>query len=118
MAKSDLGLVFMQNLCLNYYYALPNRVFDFVQAGLPILGSRFPEIAAIVENEKDENGNPLPVGLCIDDTEPDAIARAVRQIMADPDMVAHWRDNVRHLAPRLTWEADSEKLAYQLTIYN
>ncbi len=116
MAKSDVGIVFMQNLCLNYYYALPNRVFDFVQAGLPILGSRFPEIAAIVENQKDDYSNPLPVGLCIDDTEPDTIARAIRQIMVDPDMVARWRGNVKHLAPRLTWEADAEKIVKQLTV--
>lgn len=48
-SKAALGVVLLENRGLNYYYSLPNRIGDFVQAGVPIVASDFPEIKKIVE---------------------------------------------------------------------
>lgn len=114
MAKADVGLVLLRNISLNYQYALPNRVFDFIQAGLPIIGSRLPEIESIVEKQQDEEGNPLPVGLCIDSMKPDTLTKAIRDVMSDPARTELWRKNMARLAPRLTWEQEAEKIKIEL----
>lgn len=47
---ADLGISLLENRGLNYYYSLPNRIADFVQAGVPVLATDFPEIHRVVEN--------------------------------------------------------------------
>ena len=46
---ADLGISLLENRGLNYYYSLPNRIADFVQAGVPVLATDFPEIRRVVE---------------------------------------------------------------------
>lgn len=43
-----LGLSLLENRGLNYYYSLPNRLADFVQASVPVLATDFPEIHRLV----------------------------------------------------------------------
>lgn len=50
--SSDLGVCLLKNKGLSYYFSLPNRIFDFMQAHTPILATGFPEIKRIVEVEK------------------------------------------------------------------
>lgn len=45
---ADLGLQLPENRGLNYYYSLPNRIADYVQAGVPVLATDFPEIHRVV----------------------------------------------------------------------
>ena len=47
--SAALGLSLLENRGLNYYYSLPNRIADFVQAGVPVLATDFPEIHRVVE---------------------------------------------------------------------
>lgn len=47
--QADLGLSLLENRGLNYYYSFPNRIADFVQAGVPVLATDFPEIHSIVD---------------------------------------------------------------------
>lgn len=102
MATADMGLVLMRNICLNYYYALPNRIFDFVQARLPILANRLPEIERIVEGED--------VGVCIETLSPEAIAKAVNDVMINKGQITQWRKNMATLSAKLTWDKEVEPL--------
>jgi glycosyltransferase involved in cell wall biosynthesis len=47
--KATLGLCLMENIGLNYYYSLPNRLSDFAVAGVPVIASKFPEIERFQE---------------------------------------------------------------------
>ena len=64
--QAAVGLVMLEDLGLNYHFALPNRIGDFVAAGVPMVVSDLPEMAAVVrrygvgeviENEKGESKN-------------------------------------------------------------
>lgn len=49
IAKSaDIGLCFIQNVSLSDYYCLPNKLFEYAFAEIPVLASNFPDIAMIV----------------------------------------------------------------------
>jgi glycosyltransferase involved in cell wall biosynthesis len=47
-AGADVGIHIIDNSCLNHYYCLPNKVFEYMIAGLPQVVSDFPEIARVV----------------------------------------------------------------------
>ena len=46
---ADFGLCLIENISLSDYYCLPNKLFEYTFAGIPIIGSNFPEIKKIIE---------------------------------------------------------------------
>ncbi|MBM7661614.1 glycosyltransferase involved in cell wall biosynthesis [Bacillus mesophilus] len=47
--SADIGVSLIENSCLNYYYSLPNKVFEYIMSGLPVIVSDLPEMKRIVE---------------------------------------------------------------------
>ena len=50
--SSDIGICFIENASLSDYYCLPNKLFEYVFAGLEILGSEMPEISSFINKNK------------------------------------------------------------------
>jgi len=71
-SKANIGLCLLENKGLSYYYSLPNRIFDYIHADIPVLASRFPEITAIVETYK--------TGILIDHYEPEYLAKIINDM--------------------------------------
>jgi glycosyltransferase involved in cell wall biosynthesis len=46
---ADVGLVSVRPICLSYLYCLPNKLFECIQAGVPVLVNELPDCAALVE---------------------------------------------------------------------
>jgi glycosyltransferase involved in cell wall biosynthesis len=67
---ATLGVIPYENICLNHWFCTPNKLWEYPAAGVPILCSPFPELAAVVET--------FGVGCLLDDpVTPEAIAAAV-----------------------------------------
>lgn len=47
-AGADVGICGVENVCLSYYYSLPNKFFECVHAGLGVLAPDFPELRRVV----------------------------------------------------------------------
>ncbi len=87
--QADVGLVMLEDMGLSYHYALPNRIGDFVAAGVPMVVSDLPEMAAVVRrfgvgeiisNEECGMKNDELAGA---PTKPSlALARAVERVLA------------------------------------
>lgn len=73
MAGADVGLVMLEDKGLNYHFALPNRVGDFIAAGLPMVVSDLPEMASVVRR--------YGVGEVLAAPGPEALAAAVRRVL-------------------------------------
>ena len=48
-AGADVGISLIENVCLSYYYCLPNKVFEYLMSGVPVIVSDFPEMARLVD---------------------------------------------------------------------
>jgi glycosyltransferase involved in cell wall biosynthesis len=102
-AKSaDVGVSPIRNVSLSHYTSLPNKVLEYIAAGIPVVVSDFPDTAALV--------NRYDVGATCDPDDPRDIARAIRAILDDPDEHQRLRSNARRAARELNWERESEKL--------
>lgn len=69
---ADIGIWTLPNLSKNFYYALPNKIFEYLAAGLPIACANFPEARAIIDRYR--------VGVTFDPYDPVSIATAIEKI--------------------------------------
>lgn len=74
-ASADVGVSPIVPSCLNYRYSMPNKLFQYMGAGIPVVASDFPQVRAVVESAS--------CGLVVDTTRPAAIADAIRRILSD-----------------------------------
>ncbi len=58
-SSADIGVSLIENTCLSYYYSLPNKVFEYLLSGVPMIVSDFPEMGKFV----DENNCGWKVGV-------------------------------------------------------
>ncbi len=100
--KAHLGVSLEMNTNLNYYYALPNKLFDYMQAGIPTLVSGFPEMRSIVEK--------YGTGLVVDPSDTPEIKRLIGFMLNDGPRRQEWAINIRRAAEELTWENEQKKL--------
>lgn len=100
--NADLGLTLDRDTNLNYRFSLPNKVFDYLHAGIPVLATDLPEVAAIVRGHD--------AGVVIARPDPAVIVHAVRALLRDLDRRAALRRNATFAARSLDGNVEKEKL--------
>lgn len=102
---ADVGLVMLEEMGLNYHFALPNRIGDFVAAGVPMVVSDMPEMSAVVKR--------YGVGEVIDRlygadgrAKAKALAEAVERVL-----LREWSDaDFSEARKDMDWNKEKEKL--------
>lgn len=46
--EADVGLSVIEKACLSYYLCLPNKLFEYISAGIPVIGSNFPVMSRVI----------------------------------------------------------------------
>ena len=107
IAPVDVGAMPIQPSTLNHRLSTPNKLFECLAAGVPVVASDFPEMHRIVIDDPDG-----PLGAVCDPTDPGAIAAAIASILElDPAERADLRDRCARAAhERWNWETESAKL--------
>ena len=97
--QADVGLVMLEDMGLSYHYALPNRIGDFVAAGVPMVVSDLPEMARVVRK--------YGVGEVMQAPGEKALAESIKRVLArkwsDSDFAAARSD--------MDWNKEKEKIA-------
>ena len=99
--NADLGLSLDKNTNLNYLYSLPNKIFDYIQAEIPILASRLPEIENIILQYK--------IGDFIDDHNPKTIANKLNEMLYSQQL-SSYKKYLAIAKKEITWKSEKEKL--------
>lgn len=101
---ADLGLSIEEDLGLNYRFALPNKLFDYIQARVPVLITDLPEMKAIVEKYQ--------IGTITPSLEPQALAHAISDALASKNYTT-WCKNTEQASQELNWETE-EKIIQEI----
>jgi glycosyltransferase involved in cell wall biosynthesis len=102
-AKSAaLGVSVLETKCLNFKYALPNKLFEYLQAGLPVVVNDSSERADLVR--------AYEVGETFPDSDPRALARAIMTILNDTGKREHYQKQAFRAAKELNWEREESRL--------
>lgn len=100
-ANADLGVTIDKDTNLNYHFSLPNKVFDYMHAGIPILATRLPEIENIVKKYQ--------VGTFIENHDPKHIADTIRTFLNSSDYLK-FKKNTEKAANENNWDTEKLKL--------
>lgn len=100
--KARLGLSFEEDLGKNYRYALPNKLFDYIQARVPVLVSGLPEMQKIIDTYK--------VGEVLMDRNPKKIAKQIDDFFGNTEQQQLIDANLEKAASELCWENEKIKL--------
>lgn len=106
MQKADIGL-----LCFlpvpNHLYSVPNKLFEYMSAGIPVIASHFDYFKEVIIKNK--------CGICINPEDPRDIAKAIDYLISHREEAKMMGENGRKaVLEKYNWETESKKL---ITLY-
>ncbi len=101
-ANVDLGLTIDKDNNINYHFSLPNKLFDFINAGVPILSTPLPEIKVVIDT--------YSIGDFIQSHEPKHIASKIEE-MLNSSNYATWKENTKKAKAENNWQEEKKVLA-------
>lgn len=99
---ANIGLTLDKPLNDNYKFSLPNKLFDYIQAGIPILSSELVELKRIIEN--------YDIGCFVKTISPEEIAQTINNLIENPSTLEHYKKNCQKAAEFENWDFEKLKL--------
>lgn len=97
----DAGVSLDADTCINQKYSLPNKLFDYIAAGLPVLVSPLPEVTALVE--------AYGCGIVLAGVTPDAISGELQRLADNRQLLLSLKENAEKARRELAWEKEKLK---------
>ena len=107
---ADLGLLMDKNTNKNHEYALPNKLFDYMHAGTPILSNKLKEIERFIMK--------YDIGIINDDLSPEGIAKAIMNYKNDINLQQRLRENCIATSQIENWSFEKKKLVNAIETKN
>lgn len=102
-ASADVGITILPpDYSLNVRTCLPNKFFEYVMAGLPVLSSAVPAIAGVIKE--------YDIGRIMPSLAPQDVGAAINAMMEDGDALERMRQNTAKAARECCWQKDSARL--------
>lgn len=104
-ASADFGISLIENTCLSYYYCMPNKLFEYAMAGLPVLVSNMKDMSELVIKNQ--------MGSVISDFSVAGINEAIDDLLMQD--LTSMKANAYRVACKNSWEVQEQKMlaAYQ-----
>ena len=100
---ADVGLVSVRPICLSYLYCLPNKLFECIQAGVPVLVNDLPDCVALLRM--------YGIGRVVEGDEPQAWLEALMAMEGEtPSFKAQVQDGLARAQSQLNWEREQHVL--------
>jgi glycosyltransferase involved in cell wall biosynthesis len=99
---ADAGLSLDKATNINYRFSLPNKLFDYIAAGIPVITSDLPEVSKIV---RDNN-----CGIIVGEVSPVEIAKAIQKLADSPGFLSELKKNAVIASESINWKQESIKV--------
>lgn len=100
--QADLGISLERKSNLNYYYALPNKIFDYIQANVPVVCSGFPEMKRIIDDYN--------VGMTVKSDNKELLFEILLEALHNKEKRKEWQENCTLASSVLNWEIEQKRL--------
>ena len=100
-ASADIGVTLLEDTCLNHRFALPNKLFEYFMAGLPVLASNLPEIRRVIDQFK--------TGVLVDPGDVEDVAKGLRKMVEQPDLRRSLAKQTNRVFETFSWEQASQE---------
>lgn len=97
--QAEIGLSLEEDLGLNYRYCLPNKVFDYIHAGIPVLVSELPLLKEMI----DEN----EVGACLLERNPESLAAQIENMISNKHK---FLNGIERSKAKYNWDTEKKVL--------
>ena len=94
---ANIGISIEEDLGLNYRFSLPNKIFDYINAEVPILVSNLPEMRKIIDTHE--------VGEIVKDRSPQKLALQIKELLKKD-----YSEELKKAKKELIWENQEEEL--------
>lgn len=102
ISEGDIAVIPVIPAALSYDYAMPNKLFESMLAGLPILGARLAEMAPFIEQHK--------LGVCYDPLSPESFVDGLEQLLVNGEAARLSPARKQELGVQFSWEAQEKVL--------
>ncbi len=99
---ATIGLCIEKDTNINYRYCLPNKLFDYIHAGIPILASPLVEVKQVIMK--------YDIGAFISSHNPIHIADSITKMLADKNQLSIWKENTKKAAQEMNWQNEEKEL--------
>ncbi|MCA1763536.1 MAG: glycosyltransferase [Flavobacteriales bacterium] len=96
-ALADVGFSLDKASNVNYKFSLPNKIFDYAYAGVPVLATDLVEVRKIIETYK--------FGRVVSNLEPTTLAREINGFLNDKASLKAYRQNTADVVKNLNWQS-------------
>ncbi len=100
--NADAGVTLDKDTNINYRFSLPNKIFDYIQCGIPVISSNLVELRKIVDTYQ--------VGAIVPEVTPESIATTIEEMFADQEKYHAMKSNIPLAAYELNWEMEKKVL--------
>jgi glycosyltransferase involved in cell wall biosynthesis len=100
-AEADIGVTLLQDTCENHRLALPNKLFEYIAAGIPVVASALPEVQRLID--------AYGIGWCVAPGDPIALAEALSRGLSardDPELAGR----LARASDDLRWSVEQTRL--------
>ena len=101
-ASANIGVALIENISISYYYALPNKLFEYIMSGIPVLASKLPQMEKII--------NKYKVGECVDMNSKNEVIKVLNNLLNNEMKLKEYSENCKNAAKELNWEVEFEKI--------
>ncbi len=99
---AHLGFTLDKPISDNYIYSLPNKLFDYVHAGVPVIAARLQEVEKMVKKYN--------IGAFVSSHDPRDIAATIKEAFETPGRIEQWKRNLPIAAQEVNWQNEEKVL--------
>jgi len=103
-SAADIGIALIENISKSYYYALPNKLFEYIMAGLPVLISNLPQMKKIVLDYE--------VGEIVNLEDSEEVKSKLEQLITDKNRLKYFKQKTIIASEELNWQNEYQKIKH------
>lgn len=105
-AAADIGLALIENISISYYHALPNKLFEYIMAEIPIISCDLPQMKNIVEKYK--------VGKIVNVDSINEIISSINELIDNENLFNEFKKNCSAASKELNWQNEYKVLQKEI----